>query len=99
MIVNVPQSTDATLERVAAIGDTRIRVIQSAWDPGLRAGGLALSHHTNLALRECTGDWCVYIQGDEVLHEATVPALRTAMEQALPDQAIEGLVVDYTHLY
>src|SRR2546426_10617628 len=75
IIVNVPRSTDNTLERVKAIGDSRIRIIETEWDETVRQGGLALSHHTNLALRECAGDWCVYIQADEVLHEETVQAM------------------------
>jgi hypothetical protein len=99
VIVNVPRSTDDTLAAVHAIGDPKIRILETEWDEGPRAGGRTLSHHTNLALRECTGDWCVYIQGDEVLHEASVPAMRAAMEAALPDARVQGLLVDYTHLY
>jgi glycosyltransferase involved in cell wall biosynthesis len=99
VIVNVPRSTDGTLAAVQAIGDPKIRIIQSEWDDTQRSGGRALSHHTNLALRECRGDWCVYIQGDEVLHEDSLPAMRAAMERELANSAVQGLVVDYTHFY
>jgi len=99
IIVNVPRSTDGTLAAVRAIGDPKIRIIESEWDEAQRTSGLAMSHHTNLALRECTGDWCVYIQGDEVLHEDSLPALRAAMERDLNDPAVQGLLVDYTHFY
>jgi len=99
IIVNVPRSTDSTLDRVKGIGDPRIRVIESEWDETLRQSGLALSHHTNLALRECAGDWCVYFQGDEVLHEDTVPAMRATMERQLNNPIVQGLLVDYTHFY
>jgi hypothetical protein len=99
VIVNVPHSTDETLAAVRAIGDPKIRIIESGWDESMRTSGLAMSHHTNLALRECTGDWCVYIQGDEVLHEDSLPALRAAMERELNHPAVQGLLVDYTHFY
>jgi hypothetical protein len=99
IIVNVPRSTDETMAHVTAISDARIRVIETEWNGSPQECGLELSHHTNLALRECTGDWCVYIQADEVLHEATLPAMRAAMERALTAPGVEGLVVDYTHLY
>ena len=99
IIVNVPHSTDDTLARVRAIGDPRIRVFESEWDETQRTAGLALSHHTNLALDQCTGDWRVYIQGDEVLHEAGIPAMRAAMERELNQPAVRGLLVDYTHFY
>jgi len=99
VIVNVPRSTDGTLDAVRAIGDPKIRIIESEWDESMRTRGLAMSHHTNLALRECTGDWCVYIQGDEVLHEDSLPAMRSAMERELPNPSVQGLLVDYTHFY
>jgi len=99
IVVNVPRSTDDTLKAVRSINDPKIRVIESDWDEGLRTRGLAMSHHTNLALEQCTGDWCVYIQGDEVLHERTLPLMREAMERERNNEAVQGLLVDYTHFY
>jgi glycosyltransferase involved in cell wall biosynthesis len=99
VIVNVPRSTDDTLAMVKAIGDPKIRVIETEWDESLRKNGLALSHHTNLALEQCAGDWCVYIQGDEVLHENTLPAMRDAMVRELNNPQVQGLLVDYVHFY
>jgi len=99
IIVNVPRSADNTLAMVRAMGDPKIHCIESEWDEKLRKDGLALSHHTNLALRECSGDWCVYVQGDEVLHENTVPAMRATMERELNNPTAQGLLVDYTHFY
>jgi glycosyltransferase involved in cell wall biosynthesis len=99
IVVNVPASTDGTLEKVKQIGDARIRVLESEWDETMRTGGRVMSHHTNLALRECRGDWCVYIQGDEVLHEDSIPAMRRSLERELENGAVQGLLVDYTHFY
>jgi glycosyltransferase involved in cell wall biosynthesis len=99
VIVNVPHSTDDTLKAVAAIGDPKIRIVESEWDDTQRKAGLALSHHTNIALDQCTGDWCVYIQADEALHESTIPSMRAAMEQEWKNPAVQGLLVDYTHFY
>ena len=99
VIVNVPRSTDDTLARVKAIADPKIRIIETKWDDLLRKGGLALSHHTNLALEQCTGDWCVYIQGDEVLHENTLSSMRSSMTRELDNPQVQGRLVDYTHFY
>jgi glycosyltransferase involved in cell wall biosynthesis len=99
VIVNVPESTDDTLEQVRSINDPKIRIIQSEWDRNLRTAGHALSHHTNIALRECAGDWCVYIQADEVLHEDSIPGIRATMERELNNRAVQGLLVNYTHFY
>ncbi|MFO1476654.1 MAG: hypothetical protein U1F98_08390 [Verrucomicrobiota bacterium] len=99
IIVNVPRSTDDTLAAVQAIGDPKIRIIQSDWDENERVGDPIMRRHTDLALEQCTGDWCVYIQGDEVLHEETIPAMRRTMELELNNPAVQGLLVDYTHFY
>ena len=99
VVVNVPRSTDGTLESVKAIGDPKIRVLKSNWDENERAGDPVLRRHTDLALEQCTGDWCVYIQGDEVLHEDGIPAMRAAMERELKNPVVQGLLVDYTHFY
>ena len=99
IIVNVPRSTDDTLAHVKAIGGPKIRILETEWDEAQRTAGLALSRHTNLALDQCTGDWCVYIQGDEVLHESGIPAMRAVMERELNNPAVQGLLVDYTHFY
>ena len=99
VIVNVPRSTDGTLDAIRAIDDPKIRIIESHWDDTQRKGGLLLSHHTNIAFDQCTGDWCVYIQGDEALHEATIPAMKTAMERELKNPATQGLLADYAHFY
>jgi glycosyltransferase involved in cell wall biosynthesis len=99
IIVNVPRSTDGTLEAVKSIGDPKIRIIQSDWDDNEKVGDPVMRRHTDLALEQCRGDWCVYIQGDEVLHEETIPAMRSTMERELLNPTVQGLLVDYTHFY
>ena len=99
IIVNVPHSTDGTLESVRAIGDPKIRIIESDWDENEKVGDPIMRRHTDLALEQCTGDWCVYIQGDEVLHEDGIPAMRATMERELKNPQVQGLLVDYTHFY
>jgi hypothetical protein len=99
IIVNVPRSTDGTLDSVRAIGDSRIRIIESEWDDAEKVGDPIMRRHTDLALEQCTGDWCVYIQGDEVLHEDSIPAMRSTMERELSNPAVQALLVDYSHFY
>src|SRR5712692_217380 len=99
VIVNVPRSTDGTRETVQAIGDPKIRIIESDWDEKEKVGDPIMRRHTDLALEQCTGDWCVYIQGDEVLHDKNIPAMRTAMARELGNETVQGLLVDYTHFY
>ncbi len=97
LVVNVGPSPDGTLELVRGLGDPRLRIIEGRWDPAL--GGAVLAVETDRALAACQGDWAIYIQGDEVLHEAGVGPLRTAMERARGDPRVDGLLVDFVHLY
>lgn len=99
IIVNVPRSTDDTLAQVKAIGDPKIRVIESDWDENEKIGDPVMRRHTDLALDQCSGDWCVYIQGDEVLHEASIAAMRFSMDRELHHPEVQALLVDYTHFY
>ena len=98
-IVNVPYSEDNTLEVVNSIGDPKIKIFQTEWKGNIPSGGKILSHHTNLALRKCSGDWCFYIQADEVIHEEDNNKIIKAMERSLHDSDVDGLLFDYVHLY
>ncbi len=99
LIINVGNSEDGSLELIKNIDSDKIRIIESVWDENLREGGLILSQQTNIALSHCSGDWCFYIQGDEVIHEKYLPEIRSAMETYFPDKKVEGLLFNYNHFY
>lgn len=98
-IVNVGNSEDDTLELIQGIPSDKIVIVQSVWDDSLRTGGRVLAQQTNIALSHCTGDWCFYIQGDEVVHERYLPAVEKAAEKYLSDHRVEGLLFKYIHFY
>jgi hypothetical protein len=100
MIINVGISDDDTLKTVKSMYDKnkKIRIIESEWDMNLK-DGLVLSAETNKALLECTGDWCFYIQSDEVLHEKYYSAVKKEMSDNLKNENIEGLRFRYRHFY
>ena len=98
-VISVGRSEDGTAERIRAIGDPKVRLIETDWDPALFVHGAINAHQTNLALDACTGDWAVYLQADEVLHEDDLPRLRRAMEENLDDARVEGLLFDYLHFW
>jgi hypothetical protein len=97
LVVNVGPSDDATLDLIHGIDDPRIRIIHGTWDRS--AGSRMLSIETQRALDAARGDWAVYIQADEVLHEDGIPLLRNAIAEAGDDARIEGLLLDYRHFY
>jgi hypothetical protein len=97
VVVNVGRSDDGTLQRVRAIGDPKLRILETEWD--LDLGEALLRTETLRAMRACRHSWGLCIQADEVLHEAGAPALRSAIEAADPDSRVEGVVVRYRHLF
>lgn len=97
LIVNVGQGDEGTWEAVQAIGDPRLKPFRSDW-PAPRGGGDILSQQTNLALARCSGDWAVYLQADEALHEDDLDALRAAMRRHL-SRRTEGLLFRYHHFW
>jgi hypothetical protein len=101
LVVVVGKGEDSTLERVSdlAAGEPKVRLFESEWDEQLRKDGLVLKQQTDLALGHCRGRWGIYLQADEVLHEADYPALREALRKADQDPRVDGLLFDYVHFY
>ncbi len=96
LIVGIGDGEDGTWEAVQAIGDAKLKVFRSVWDPNLRHAGLVLSAQTNLALGRCSGDWAVYLQADEVLHEDDLSRLHASLRRHW-SRRTEGLLFDYLH--
>jgi len=106
LLVNVGIGEDDTLSVLrkfaAEEGAGKIVLFESHWpldDPEKRKGGQILAEQTNLALDRCRGDWCVYLQADEVLHEDDLPKIRRALESNDKDPEVDGLLFHYVHFY
>ncbi len=99
VIVAVGKSEDGTRDLVASLNDSRLRIVDTTWDESLREGGRVLAIQTDLALSHCRGDWCLYLQADEVLHESEHDQLRSEIEAVLGNPQVEALVLNYYHFY
>ena len=96
-IVNVGDSEDGTLALIRSIKNPKIRIIQSQWDMSL--GSEVLSLQTNLALKECKGDWAFYLQSDELIHERDLNKLKFLMRFYLNRQEVDVLRFGWFHFY
>lgn len=101
LVVCLGNSDDSTGELINTIADPKIKIVHSVWDDQLREGGRVLAVETDKAYQAVspTADWCIYLQADEVLHEADYPSIRSALQQYLGDKRTEGLLFDYVHFY
>jgi len=100
-IVNCPESEDNTIEVLNKLKKKhpKIKIIETEWDENMREGGKILAYHTNLALSHCTGDWCFYLQADEVVHEKYLDMIYKSMKKYLKIGKVEGFLFKYLHFY
>lgn len=100
VVVAVGASEDGTRELVASI-DKKVRIIDTLWDFTLKENGKLLATETDKAFAAiaCDADWCVYIQGDEVMHEEGYAEILAAMEKWKDDKRVDGLLFKYRHFY
>jgi glycosyltransferase involved in cell wall biosynthesis len=73
--------------------------LKSWWDPKIKSSGLILSEQTNIALSKCRSDFCLYIQGDECIHEDDLKFILEGVEKIKGHPAIDGLIFNYMHFY
>jgi hypothetical protein len=98
-VIGVGQSDDNTRQIIESIGDPKIKIFDSFWDTSKTKGGLILSEKTNEALARCRGDWCFYLQADEVVHEHDLKPIFESLEKYRNDAKVEGLLFKYVHFY
>lgn len=100
IIIAIGNSEDNTLERVRSI-DPKIEILETVWDEAFRAGGHVLAVETNKAFQAIPQqyDWCLYIQGDEVIHEQYYESIRNGMAKYVNDKRVDGLLFNYKHFF
>ena len=95
----IGEGEDDTRDRVLAIADRKIRVIDSQWNEIMQDRGFVYGQQKMVAQFNCTGDWAFYLEGDEVLHESEVSNIRKTMQENLDDPEVEALYFDFFHFY
>jgi hypothetical protein len=100
-VVAVGASEDKTLALIQSIPSDKIKIVETVWDDTKREGGATFALETDKALQAISKDidWAFYIQGDECVHEADLPVVKSAMEANLADPKVEGLLFHYRHFY
>ena len=98
-IAVVGKSDDDTLERVKAIGDPKIRIVETIWNENMNDRGFIYGQQKMIGMFHCTGDWAFYLEGDEVLHEDELPVFRESMERYVDDPEVEAFYFDFYHFY
>jgi len=100
VVVAVGNSEDNTREIVASV-HPKIRILDTVWDESLKQGGRVLAAETDKAFKAIgsDADWCIYIQGDEVMHEEGHAEVQDAMHKWKDAANVDGLLFKYRHFY
>lgn len=101
-IINCGDSDDNTADIVNELAKEfpdKIKPIFTQWTRENQSGGFQLKKQSDLALLQAKGDWCLYIQADEVVHEADHDAILKAIETASVRPEVDGILFDYLHFY
>ena len=98
-VIAVDRGNDNTLERLQALGDPKIRIIETIWNERMSHRGFVYAQQKMIAQYACTGDWAFYLEGDEVLHESELQAIRQSLQKHHANPEVEALVFDYYHFF
>ncbi|MBN2682642.1 MAG: hypothetical protein JXR58_09045 [Bacteroidales bacterium] len=90
---------DKTRERIESIKSDKVRIIDTIWDIEKYSRGTENAHQTDIAKSHCTGDWLIYLQADEVIHEKYHETIVNRCKELLNDKEIEGLLFKYKHFW
>lgn len=90
---------DTTRQEIESIGSGKIRIIDTVWDLLQFPNGTENAHQTDIAKSHCSGDWLLYLQADEVLHEDDLPVIRRRCDELMKDPEVEGLLFNYLHFW
>lgn len=99
-IIVAGDSGDATDELLRTIDSPKVRIIKTVWNTAkYKDKGQVFAYQTDLALKACTGDWCFYVQSDEVIHHDSLPKIKAACEKYLDNPMVEGFLLKYIHIW
>jgi hypothetical protein len=90
---------DQTLEVIRSIHSDKIKVIETEWDLDAFPNGTIHAHQSDVAKAHCSGDWLIYLQADEVLHEDDHHRIREWLDRYADDQRVEGFLFQYLHFW
>lgn len=98
-IIAVGNCDDNTEALLREIDDPKIRIIHTHWNDKMQDRGYVYGQQKMIAHYNCTGDWALYIEGDEVLHENELGTIRGNMAKYLDDPEVEAFFFDFYHFY
>lgn len=90
---------DSTEAIINSIDTDKIKIVRTVWNSDKYPKNTEYARQTDIAKEHCTGDWLIYIQSDEALHEEDHPEIREALKNYFEDERVEGFLFNYLHFW
>ena len=90
---------DKTRELIESIGSDKVKIIDRIWSEKEFVDGVIFANETTFAMSQCSGDWCLYLQADEVVHEEDLDSIVQLCTDNLNNPEVEGLLFNYYHFF
>lgn len=98
-IVALGVGEDKTKEIIESINSPKVKIIERVWDERLFVDGEIFRNETNFAMDNCKGEWCFYLQADEVVHEKYLEKIKEMCEKYKNKKEVEGFLFQYKHFW
>lgn len=98
-IVALGVGEDKTKEIIESINSSKVKIIERVWDERLFVDGEIFRNETNFAMDNCKGEWCFYLQADEVVHEKYLEKIKEMCEKYKNKKEVEGFLFQYKHFW
>ena len=90
---------DDSEAKIRSLQSGKIKIIHTEWDTEKYPQGMEHAHQTDIAKEACFGDWLLYLQGDELIHEQDYNEIKTKCKQYLNNANVDGFLFNYFHFY
>jgi glycosyltransferase involved in cell wall biosynthesis len=90
---------DSSIEILKSIDSPKVKMFPRQWDEQHFKDGRIFRHETNFALEQCSGDWCLYLQADEVIHEDDWATIERYAQFYQDDKQVDGFLFRYYHFW
>lgn len=90
---------DDSEAKIRSLQSGKIKIIHTEWDTEKYPQGMEHAHQTDIAKEACSGDWLLYLQGDELIHEQDYNEIKTKCKQYLNNSNVDGFLFNYFHFY
>lgn len=98
-IVALGKGDDNTRELIESIGSDKVKIFDRVWDEQDFIDGKIFAKETDFAYSQCSGDWCIYLQADELIHEKDFDEILNACRKYQDDKRVDGFLFGYYHFF